>query len=167
MGYVKGGVHHHTCVYVMDSYPVAAVIRGYHVYRNIWNGAIGQILLCQWEPGNIHDPYAVSVVNVEIIVGQVPRAISLVCYSFLWRNCTLTCQVIGTKQYSAHLPQGGLEIPCKLTFSNEANLIARVKILLKEALDSGLLKPCKPESELQEKKTKVEEPENDFVVFPW
>ena len=30
--------------------------------RNIWSGAIGQILLCQQEPGNIHDPYSGCVV---------------------------------------------------------------------------------------------------------
>ena len=38
-----------------------SIVRGYHVYRNIWSGAIGQILLCQQEPANIHDPYTVAV----------------------------------------------------------------------------------------------------------
>ena len=62
-GWVKGGVNHHTWVYMMDSYSVAAVIRGYHIYRKIWNVAIGQILLFQQEPGNSHDPYSFSVLQ--------------------------------------------------------------------------------------------------------
>lgn len=144
-----------------------AVIRGYHVYKTIWDARLGQFLSCKQEPGNIHDPYVVSVlIHVDgVFVGHVPRSISSLCYSFLRRNGTLTCEVISSKQYSADLPQGGLQIPCKLIFDGEVNLIDKVRILLKEALAAGLLKP--DEGEPQKNKTKLEEPKsNDCLLEP-
>ena len=47
----------------MNSYTIETVVRGYHVYWDIWEAAVGQILPCQRERGNVHDPYAVAVVN--------------------------------------------------------------------------------------------------------
>ena len=58
---------------------------------------------------------------------------------FLEENSTLTCQVTGARHYSINLPQGGLEIPCKLIFYGESRLIVEVQNLLQEALTSGLL----------------------------
>ena len=42
-------------------YKVVTVDRGYHVYTAVWEVAIGQILSCEQEGGNIHPPYAVTV----------------------------------------------------------------------------------------------------------
>ena len=69
---------------VESSYTIEAVIRGYHVYKEIWESVVGQVLPCQQEHGNVHDPYAVAVVNEGVTVGHVPRAISSVCSSFLY-----------------------------------------------------------------------------------
>ena len=100
---------------------------------------IYEILPCQCKRGNVHDPYAVAVVERGVTVGHVPRAISSVCSLFLRRDGTIMCKVIGSRHYSIDLPQGGLEIPCKLIFRSEAKLIVKVKKLLQEAVDSGLL----------------------------
>ncbi len=63
-------------VFIFDS-----VIRGYHVYKDIWTAHIGD---CQAEPGNIHDLYAVAVKKPSgLTVGHVPRTISAVCCPFL------------------------------------------------------------------------------------
>ncbi len=51
-----------------------------------------------------------------VIVGHMPRAISSVCYVFLRKNGELMCEVTGTRNKSADLPQGGLEIPCRLEY---------------------------------------------------
>ena len=40
----------------MNSYTVGTVVCGYHVYREIWEAAVGQVLPCQRERGNVHDP---------------------------------------------------------------------------------------------------------------
>ena len=44
-------------------YEIAIVDRGYHVYVAVWVAAVGQILPCEWEGGNSHNPYAVVVVE--------------------------------------------------------------------------------------------------------
>ena len=140
-----------------SSYAVQTVVRGYHVYKDIWNAATGQILPCQCERGNVHDPYAVGVVERGVTVGHVPRAISSVCSLFLGRNGTIMCEVIGARHYSIDLPQGGLEIPCKLIFRGEAKLIVKVQKLLQEAVDSGLLALSSTSTE-PEHKSPVEHP---------
>ena len=68
----------------MESYSIHTSVRGYHIYKDIWEAALGQLLPFQREPGklNIHDPYAVAIVETGVetqIVGHVPRAISSVC----------------------------------------------------------------------------------------
>ena len=108
--------------------------------------------------GNVRDPYAVTVVERGVIVGHVPQAISSVCFLFLGRNSTLTCQVTGARHYSINLPQGGLEIPCKLIFYGESRLIVKVQNLLQEALTSGLLTSCNMDSECQKKRAHFNSP---------
>ena len=95
-----------------DSYTVRSTVRGYHVYKHIWNATVGQCLHCQQEVGNPHDPYAVAVLETGVTVGHVPREISAVCSTFLGRQGRIICEVTAPKRYSADLPQGGLEIPC-------------------------------------------------------
>jgi len=67
----------------MESYSIHTSVRGYYVYKDVWEAALGQLLPCQKEPDNIHDPYAVAVVETGVatrIVGHVSCAISSVCY---------------------------------------------------------------------------------------
>ena len=52
----------------------------------------------------------------EKTVGHVPRKISAICLLFIHRGGTINSRVDGHRRYSADLPQGGLEIPCILTF---------------------------------------------------
>ena len=108
-------------------------IRGYHIYKEIWTAAIGEPLSCRREIGNLMDPYAVAVVKAGVVVGHIPRTISTLCSLFLARGGNITCEVTGNRQYSRDLPQGGLELPCKLTFSNSSKEIAKVKRLLQSA----------------------------------
>ena len=45
----------------MSTHTVEMIIRGYHVYQTVWEAAVGLVLPCQQERGNVHDPYAVAV----------------------------------------------------------------------------------------------------------
>ena len=74
---------------------------------------------CKREPGNHKDPFAVAVVRGLVTVGHVPKIISSVCSMFLLRGGTIHCRVIAPRRYSGDLPQGGLEIPCMLTFEGD------------------------------------------------
>ena len=100
------------------SFSIESMIREYHVYKDIWNDSDDEVLECKCEPGNSSDPYAVAVLKeitgADTVVGHVPRTISSI---FLRQGGSITSQVNGHRRYSSDLPQGGLEIPCVLTFS--------------------------------------------------
>ena len=106
-------------------------VRGYHVYQAIWTAAIGEELLCEREPTNAVDRYAVAVVRNSTIIGHLPRRISKICSLFLRRGGSICCTVSGSRRYSADLPQGGLEIPCNLTFKAKAKEIKKLERCLK------------------------------------
>lgn len=113
-------------------YTLNSCIRGYHVYKDIWNPSIGETLLGKPEFGNIHDPYAVAVVSstVDTIVGHLPRNISTMCHIFLRRAGNIIVQVTGRRRRSVDLPQGGLEVPCLLTFIGESKEISKLERMI-------------------------------------
>ena len=39
-----------------------SMVRGFHIYKDVCNPVVGDILMCQREFGNLHDPYTVTVV---------------------------------------------------------------------------------------------------------
>jgi len=87
------------------------------------------------------DPCAVAVmenhvaVSPSAIVGHVPRLISTVCYIFIRRGGSLTCIVMGARQYSEDLPQRGLEIPCKYVFKTvESTEREKARALIEDIL---------------------------------
>lgn len=86
--------------------------------------------MCEREPGNIHDPYALAVEYRNTVVGHVPRIISAVCSMFLLHGGSIECRVTGGRRYSEDLPQGGLELPCVLKFIGPS---AKLKSLLDKA----------------------------------
>ena len=59
------------------------------------------------------------------------RTISAVCRSFLRREGSIVCQVTGSRRISTDLAQGGLEIPCVLTFIGPEKQILKVEKLMK------------------------------------
>ena len=61
---------------------VACCVRGYHVYKDMWAAAIGEELVCNREPTNAADRYAVVILKQETIIGHLPRKISKVCSLF-------------------------------------------------------------------------------------
>ena len=117
-------------------FTVEAMVRGYHVYKDVWSAALGEQLSCQREPTNTRDPLAVEVVRSLVTVGHIPRKISSICSMFLLRGGTITCRVTASRRYSGDLPQGGLEIPCLLTFKGTMKDIAKITRLVKYALSS-------------------------------
>ena len=114
----------------MESFQKESCVRGYHIYRELWEAAIREDLACQRERGNATDAYAVSVTKDGTIVGHLPRRISCACTLFMRRGGTIGCQVTGRRKYSTDLPQGGLEIPCLLTFEGKAKEIKKLIELL-------------------------------------
>ena len=131
-------------------FSVESMIRGYHEYQLIWNDPIiGEELGCEREPGNSHDPYAVAVKKAiggsDRIVGHVPRRISTICSLFIRRGRLLVCIINGVRRYSSDLPQGGLEIPCKLIFKSvNADECQKAKKLIQSTLSVEVFEVCAP-----------------------
>ena len=64
-------------------FSVQAMVRGYHIYQNIWDAACdGELLNCERYIGNPHDPSAVAVKKGTTVVGHVLRIISTICSIF-------------------------------------------------------------------------------------
>ena len=53
--------------------------------------------------------------GLDKVVSVVVSGGSLSCSIFLRRSGNIKCRVIGNRQYSSDLPQGGLELLCILT----------------------------------------------------
>ena len=69
------------------------------------------------------------------VVGHVPRRISSICSIFIRRGGFIKCTVTSHWCYSSDLPQGGLEVPCKLTFITKIfKEGSKTKILLESTL---------------------------------
>ncbi len=49
----------------------------------------------------------------------VTYEVSKICSIFLRRGGLIKCKVTGSRQYSADLAQGGMEIPCILMFEGK------------------------------------------------
>ena len=110
----------------METYEVESCVRGYHIYKTTWNPALGEELDCQREHGNAQDRYAVAVKCRHTTVGHIPRKISAACSIFLSRSGNIRCKITGTRRFSTDLPQGGLEVPCMLTFQGEAKDVTKI-----------------------------------------
>ena len=103
-------------------FSIESMIQGYHVYKDIWNDPdCDEVHECKREPGNSSDPYTVAelkeITGADTVAGHVPRSISSICSIFLRRGGSIASRVNGYRRYSSDLPQGGLEIPCVLIFS--------------------------------------------------
>ena len=115
----------------MVVYEVESCIRGFHMYQDTWTPVIGEELHCAREGKNIHDHYAVVVKKERHVVGQVPRKVSAACTLFLQKGGDLKGRITAARhRYSTDLPQGGLEIPCKLVFSGQEEMVAKIRKLI-------------------------------------
>ena len=111
-----------------------SVVRGHHIYKDIWSSVHGEELHCRREFGNVHDLYAVSVIKHGTgIIGHLLKRISTPCHLFLKKGGSISCKVNGRRQYSSGLPQGGLEVPCRLVFKGSKKNIDKIRLLLQES----------------------------------
>ena len=67
----------------MFAFSVNSMVRDYHVYQEVWEVHIGEILPCVREVGNRHDPYAITVKKDKLVVGHLPCKISYTCSIFI------------------------------------------------------------------------------------
>ena len=92
----------------MASFEIEAMVRGYHIYKDVWSAVIDEEFPCKREDGNRFDPFTVAVCNGDIVIGHVPRKISSVRSLYIRRGGEIHCRVTGSRRFSADLEQGGL-----------------------------------------------------------
>lgn len=67
-------------------FSVETMIRGYHIYKDVWKSSVGEQLLCEIEENNRQDSHAVAVVRTGPVVGHVPRKLSLISTLFMCQS---------------------------------------------------------------------------------
>ena len=82
----------------MAAHEMESCICGYHVYKNLWDASIGEDILCEREPLNDADRYAVAVLKDDTVVGHIPRKISRICSLFLLRGGAIVCMPTGGRR---------------------------------------------------------------------
>lgn len=118
---------------------ICSVVRGFHVYQEIWEPEIGEHLEVCIELHNVEDKYAVALkkelpttgtlLSMGIVtVGHIPREISKTCWHFIRRDGELSCQITGPRKRSTLL-EGGLEVPCIYTFKGKKMIDKLERIL--------------------------------------
>jgi len=95
----------------MASFEIEAMVRGYHIYKDVWSAVVDEEFPCKREDGNRFDPFAVAVCNGDIVIGHVLRKISSVCSLSIGQGGETHCRVTCSRLSSADLEQGGLEVP--------------------------------------------------------
>ena len=100
----------------METVSFHAAVRGYHVYKAVWQPQENEILHCLHEYANVHDMFAIKVCQmadgVESIVGHLPIEVSRLTKFLLDRGATVSATLTSVSYRRSPLVQGGLEIPC-------------------------------------------------------
>ena len=137
----------------MYTFLIESVVRGYHEYKDIWDAVVDGIELpCEREPGNPQNPSAIAVAKrspgASVIVGHAFRLISMVCSVFIHQGGFIVCVVTGPRQYSADLPQGGLEVPCCYTFKTNRDVKGeKARKIIEGLLSVEIIPTLEPDAE--------------------
>ena len=112
---------------ILHNISVDICVRGVHYY-NI-QPDIGIVLNFSAEDDPlslIHDRYAIAVKTADgdgRKIGHVPKFMSRFVYYFLRHGGTVTGRVIGSREYSFDLEQGGLQIPATYYFMGPPRIV--------------------------------------------
>ena len=110
-------------------------LRGYHAYKNI-PLTLGQELLCDIEPQNEHDPFAVMIqTENEDIVGHILLELSEIIHKFPSDGGEAVAEVIG-KRYNSGTNMG-LEVPLDIKFMGTHIYLKKLRKSLKDILQDA------------------------------
>jgi len=65
----------------------------YHVYKEMWEAAAGEVLKCVREQHSVQGLYAMAVKKLGTIMGHLPQRLSRACSFFLRWGGTISCTV--------------------------------------------------------------------------
>ena len=70
----------------METFEFVSAVRGYHIYKDIWEPSVGEKLIAHREFGNQFNKFAIKVLNGEQTVGHLPCEYSRIAWYFLARG---------------------------------------------------------------------------------
>ena len=65
------------------------------MYKEVWEAAVGEVLICEGVSDNVSDKYAVAVKKEGDVIGHLPQKLSKVYSLFLRRGGAINYTVIG------------------------------------------------------------------------
>ena len=95
---------------------VLSVIRGHHVYKEVWDAAIGDLLESAVDDrteAKEYDKYAVGLYNKDTLVGHIPIEISSLCCHFINQDPGNKIKALTTGKLQREV---GLVVPAKYIF---------------------------------------------------
>ena len=106
------------------TYEYDSFARGFHVYMDIWNPVIVEILKCKREPTNEVDKHAVAIMcsgslGKESVVGHIPHNISKFSSMFL----TIPSTAIEVEVLGKRVNRGSGYGPVEYRYSGQEKLI--------------------------------------------
>ena len=122
----------------LASFEFQSFVRGYHVYKSIWDPMNGEVLRLAREPDNCQDKLAVAVMKEDSVVGHIPHHLAPIVSAFLKRNVNKgMAEVIGER---VNRDAGyGLEVPCTYRFYGSKPYIDRLRRLVDSIREEGRL----------------------------
>ena len=114
---------------LLDCFVINSHVRGYHIYKDIWNPSKGEVLQLQREPSNPEDKFAAIICLDGQVVGRVPAELVRTFSLFLARECNSITATITDARIN-HGIGLGLEIPCFYKLNGPKVYVNRVKELL-------------------------------------
>ena len=114
-------------VIVKASTEIGTYVKGYHVYKNIWEPIVNEELEAGMEPDNAMDKYAVCVKRNTSIVGHLPldknRKLAKMISYFLRADQDAEWKVVITGK-EVNLGDGnGIQVLCKLKISSPRKMV--------------------------------------------
>ena len=129
------------------TYEYDSFARSFHVYMDIWNPVIGEILKCKREPTNEVEKHAVAIMcsdslGKESVVGHIPHN------KFSSMFLTIPSTAIEVEVLGKRINRGsgyGLEIPVKYRYYGQEKLIQWLakKLAVKKELECKISKCLK------------------------
>ena len=104
-------------------------ITGHHVYNDIWTPAVGETLICEMEPDNTKDQYAVKITRSGRVVGHVQRVLSKIFTFVLAAGGKVEATVTGPHKNTRN---NGLEVPCDYKLNGPTHAMDRATLVIKD-----------------------------------
>ena len=96
---------------------VTSLIRGHHIYKEVWDTAIGDTLEAasdDREEAKEYDTYSVGFYKKDLLIGHIPIEISSLCFHFINQHPEnkIRAMISGKRQREI-----GLIVPAKIIFT--------------------------------------------------